>query len=212
MDEKGNQVKQKDEFGPIFSRLYSVFASRSGKHRAVYTRIADDITALNPSSVLEIGCGPGITSAMIAEKIPSAKIVCIDPSSTMVKIARKRFQKMSVEKNVSCTIGDSEATGLTGAFDVIFTSLSFHHWKNGIQDVERLIVNHMPRGEFVIYENLVSKSTKNGKPVHSHGITMDFVDEVEIPGVLKSYEIKGELIALKFSNTSTIGAETCLQP
>lgn len=189
-----------EEFGPIFSRIYAFFASRSRRHREVYAEISQDIMPLKPSSILEIGSGPGIAAAMLAEKLPDVKISCIDPSPTMVKIANRRFEKLSLAPRVKSTVGDSSNTGVDGHFDVIFSSLSFHHWQNGEEDLVKLVGKHMPKGTLIIYENLLPDSNADGKGGHGHGLSMKKIEMMQISGLIKTYKIQGELVALKFTN------------
>lgn len=200
MEDRNPSHKEKEEFGPVFSRIYSFFAGRSRKHREVYSRISSDIVALNPKRILEIGSGPGIAAAMIAQRLPDTSITCIDPSSTMVKIANRRFEKLSLSTRVHCSQGNSSDPGISGSFDAIFSSLSFHHWENGMEDLTRLISDHMHDGTFTIYENLLEGSGNGEKQGHSHGISLKFAESIEIPGVNKTFETTGGLVALRFSN------------
>lgn len=189
---------EKVEFGPFKSRLYSFFASRSREHKVVYEKIVSDMKTLNPRKVLDIGCGPGIVSAMIAETLPEAQIFCIDPSRSMVDIANRRFKKLKLEDRVYAKIGSSENINLDGNFDVIFTSLSFHHWKNGVEDLTKLVKKLLPRGIFIIYEHLMKGSGK-GQTAIRYGISKEFVESIVLTDFTKSYEIVGKLVILKFS-------------
>ena len=198
-DEK-KAIGEKEEFGPIFARLYSLFASRSGKHKAVYSKILEDMVSLNPSSILEIGSGPGIAAAIIAQKLPGTKITCVDPSTTMVKIANRRFEELSLAPRVRSEFGDSSKFVTTEKFDLIFSSLSYHHWRNGKKDLQELARKYLPAGTLIIYENFIGNgdSAKRGK--HQHGIGLNDIESIEIPGFKKTYEIDGKLVTVKFSN------------
>lgn len=201
MENKAGKHEEKAEFGPIFSRLYAFFSSHSRSQNKQYSRIAEDVSSMSPSTILEIGSGPGIEAAMIAQRLPDARITCIDPSPTMVKIANDRFRKLSLRDRAVSKLGNSSETGIEGTFDVIFCSQSFHHWENGMQDVQKLIGKHMTKGTFVIYENLVSDTHKGNRAIHGHGITKEFAETEEIPGTRKSLEIANDLVILKFSNS-----------
>ena len=201
MENKAGKHEEKAEFGPIFSRLYAFFSSRSRSQNKQYSRIAEDVASMSPSTILEIGSGPGIEAAMIAKRLPDARITCIDPSPTMVKISNDRFRKLSLMDRAVSKPGNSSETGIEGNFDVIFCSQSFHHWENGMQDVQKLIGKHMPKGTFVIYENLVSDTHKGNRAIRGHGITKEFAEAQTIPGTRKSFEIVNDMVILRFSNS-----------
>ena len=198
-DEK-KAIDDKEEFGPIFARLYSLFASRSGKHRAVYSKILEDVASLNPSSILEIGSGPGIAAAIIAQKLPGTKITCVDPSTTMVKIANQRFEELSLAPRVRSEFGDSSKFVTTEKFDLIFSSLSYHHWRNGNKDLQELARKYLPAGTLIIYENFIQNEDGAKSVKHHHGIGLKDIESIEIPGFRKTYEIEGKLVRVKFSN------------
>ena len=198
-DEK-KAIGEKEEFGPIFARLYSLFASRSGKHKAVYSKILEDMVSLNPSLILEIGSGPGIAAAIIAQKLPGTKITCVDPSTTMVKIANRRFEELSLAPRVRSEFGDSNKFVTTEKFDLIFSSLSYHHWRNGNKDLQELARKYLPAGTLIIYENFIQNEDGAKSVKHHHGIGLKDIESIEIPGFRKTYEMEGKLVRVKFSN------------
>ena len=198
-DEK-KAIGEKEEFGPIFARLYSLFASRSGKHKAVYSKVLEDMVSLNPSSILEIGSGPGISAAIIAQKLPGTKITCVDPSTTMVKIANRRFEELSLAPRVRNEFGDSSKFVTTEKFDLIFSSLSYHHWRNGNKDLQELARKYLPAGTLIIYENFIRNEDGAKSVKHHHGIGLKDIESIEIPGFRKAYEIEDKLVRVKFSN------------
>lgn len=190
--------EEKVEFGPFLSRLYSFFATRTGGHRKIYSTIARDAVKLNPATILEIGCGPGMASAMIARELPGSTITCVDPSPTMIDIANRRFEKLSIDNRVKGVVGSSANTSVEGKFDLIFTSISFHHWKDPEGDLEKLVKNHLGHGTLIIYENLVS--TSGEKSAHRHGISLDYAKGLEIPGTEKTYSVQEDLIIVRLNS------------
>ncbi len=202
MGNKSRNNEEKEEFGPLLARLYTFFATKSGKHQTVYSMISEDIASIHPTSILEIGSGPGIAAAMIAGKLPDVKIVCVDPSTTMTGIANRRFRRLSLTPRVTAMLGNSGSIDTDEHFDLIYTSLSFHHWKNGNSDLREIAKKYLSKGTIMIYENFIpdSRDKKNGK--HQHGIGMKDIESMEIPGFVKSYEIRKELVVVKFSNIS----------
>lgn len=198
MYNQNESSKEKEEFGPLLARIYTFFASKSGKHRLVYSSITEDVTSLHPSSILEIGSGPGIAAAMIARKLPDTRILCVDPSTTMTKIANRRFEKLSLSPRVKCILGNSSNIKTEELFDLIYTSLSFHHWSDGKRDLLELGKKLVPNGTLIIYENFISDNGNNKKMKHQHGICLRDVESFEIPGFVKNHTIHDGLVTVKF--------------
>lgn len=160
-------------FGPFFSRIYAFFVARPGK---TYRYIAEVIAALNPQSVLDVGCGPGTAIGMLAEKLPGARIVGADPSGSMVSICSRRLSAPIAEGRVSVVQGSSMDVSVDGKFDIIFTSLSFHHWNNREEGLKHLSTLLKPGGRIMIFEKL-SGSGKGG-----HSMSLQEAREITLPG------------------------------
>jgi tRNA (cmo5U34)-methyltransferase len=77
----------------------------------------------NPS-ILDIGSGTGLLSALLLEKYPLASLTLMDISANMLAIARQRF---SGNDHVSYTVGDYRGEELGGPYDIICSALSIHH-------------------------------------------------------------------------------------
>ena len=85
------------------SRWYDLF-TRSEKH---LTDISIQMLAVQPhESILEIGCGTGHTLVEFADKIESGKIIAMDISEGMLKVARKRIQTNTRKRCVEFCQGD----------------------------------------------------------------------------------------------------------
>ena len=97
--------KPKDEnFGFFTSRLYKVFSKTFPSMKSFYSFILSDIANYEFSSVLDIGCGPGILDVKIAQMFPKAKIYGIDPSKDMIKQAGSLAKRAGI-KNLEFAIG-----------------------------------------------------------------------------------------------------------
>ena len=75
-------------------------------------------------TILDLGCGTGRFSEGLATRF-SARVVGIDPSEKMLEQARRKRR----QDGVHYERGTAEAIPLTdGAVDMIFMSMSFHHF------------------------------------------------------------------------------------
>ena len=70
------------------------------------------------TDVLELGCGPGWSTAALAEALPSARITCVERSAAFVARARALLGPAASRARV--VRGSAEATGLPPAsFDFV---------------------------------------------------------------------------------------------
>jgi len=93
--------------------------------------LASQINLEQPMSILDIGCGPGNSTAVLAQRYPDANILGIDNSEEMIAAALKkyphlRFQRLDAGKDLA---------RLGQTFDVIFSNACIQ-W---IPNHERLI-------------------------------------------------------------------------
>lgn len=93
------------------SDLYLRFANeRTQPSKDLVARIRD----LTPASVMDIGCGPGNSTEVLAHTFPKADITGIDSSEAMIQAARKALPAVRFEVR--------DARDLEGEYDLIFSS------------------------------------------------------------------------------------------
>ena len=78
------------------------------------TRIADS----NPANVIDIGCGPGNSTAILAKTFPNAKILGVDSSENMIAAAQKEYPEMQWRV---CD-ASKELGAMAGEFDLVFSN------------------------------------------------------------------------------------------
>lgn len=78
-----------------------------------------------PLGVLDIGCGTGAITKVIASRLPDAHITGIDASSAMVQEATQRLADLA--RPVTILRGDIEAFEPTTTFDAAFSNLVLHN-------------------------------------------------------------------------------------
>jgi tRNA (cmo5U34)-methyltransferase len=75
-------------------------------------------------SVLDIGAGTGLLSAMLLEAYPRAALTLMDISEEMLGVAGKRF---AGRESIRFIVGDYREAELGGPYDIIASALSIHH-------------------------------------------------------------------------------------
>jgi trans-aconitate methyltransferase len=76
-------------------------------------------------SVLDIGCGDGEITALIAGKVSRGRVVGIDSSAEMIELARQRFPSKA-HPNLSFILKDAREIGFDCEFNLIFSNACLH--------------------------------------------------------------------------------------
>jgi ubiquinone/menaquinone biosynthesis C-methylase UbiE len=142
--------------------------SLAGKHAAkLYQAVVNAVEELNPSSLLDLGCGKGNLLTLLKSR--ERRLAGADLSLEMIKLARARLGD-----GVDLKLADSETLPWgSGSFDTITCTDSFHHYpcpEKVLQEVHRILG---PGGHLVIADpwapatfrwmvNLSFKFTRSG--------------------------------------------------
>ena len=95
-----------------------------GRRREIFTRLAT-LSGTRPGDrVLDVGCGTGYLTRILAPVVgPAGQVTGIDPSPPMIEHARRR-----APGNCSYLVGEGQALDLPDAsVDVVVSSLAVHH-------------------------------------------------------------------------------------
>ena len=99
-----------------FDRAAATYADAAVVQREVGNRLLErfDIMRIAPSVVLDVGCGPGIHTAALAQRFPDAMVIAADQSSAMVARAVPAASKPGwiARLTGSGKVGKGETRGL----------------------------------------------------------------------------------------------------
>lgn len=104
---------------------------------------------------LEIGSGPGFQTAEVMKRLSPDEIVCVEPSRDMLDAASDYMAERGFKNTVKLVEGFVEDTTLItslGQFDLVYSTLSMHHWGNPIFGLKNLMKALKPDGLMVIYD------------------------------------------------------------
>ena len=118
-----------------------------------------------PLCILDGGCGTGRLLRKIRGCYPDARLIGVDPAEGMIKKAR---QKMPDARFI---VGAAEALPLPeSSFDLVFSTISFHHWSDQVQGVREIRRVLRPGGQFlladVVLPPLLVKIIRHGRVRH----------------------------------------------
>jgi ubiquinone/menaquinone biosynthesis C-methylase UbiE len=181
-----------------FSRLYSRLTTFR-MMRDYYDSVAGQVVERVPAGrVLDIGTGPGRLPIAIATKDMYIRVSGLDLSQDMVKIATGLVAKKGLT-NVDFKTGNAmELPFEDREFDLVISTLSFHHWKEPDKALDEIYRVLREGGEAWIYDipkkanPLVWADMKKRYGflmsvfMHIHTFTEPFYDEKSLAGIAES--------------------------
>ncbi|MFP3045557.1 MAG: class I SAM-dependent methyltransferase [Thermocladium sp.] len=130
-----NSLKLLGRIAWIYSTLISI--PIRGLHELVIRNIPDR------SSVLDIGCGPGLLDVEL--QLRDNKVTCVDALIPMAKISMRR--------GIDVAVGSIEMLPLrASSFDVAITTLVMHQVKNRGKAISEVMTALKPGGYWVAAE------------------------------------------------------------
>jgi SAM-dependent methyltransferase len=119
-------------------------------------RIAADVAAVAPEGVrvLEVGCGPGRLSILLARR-HGLDVTGVDLDSAMIERARANAAPPGGgdERQPSFLVGDVASLAFPeGSFDLVVSTLSMHHWadpRGGLAEIGRVL---RPGGRALVWD------------------------------------------------------------
>ena len=167
----------------------------------MYSLAINDITRKGAGRILEVGAGPGDLAVHLAERMPESEIYCIDPSKTMRDIGMKKIKKRGLN-NMRYLLGSSRNVPLKLKFDVIFSTLSFHHWKDKSGSIAYLTKFLKPNGSIMIYEYDKDKLKTMPKLfMGAHALSRSDIENLHInPGYGIKTLKKGNFVVLEIKH------------
>jgi len=113
-------------------------------------RLLDSLPAA-PGRVVELGCGTGNLSLLLADRLPGARFIFVDGAPEMVEATRLRLSATAPEvaERSSFLHGTFEELELeAGSVDLVVASLSLHHVADLAPVYGMLARGMAPGGEF----------------------------------------------------------------
>ena len=133
-----------------YARVYALQVADGSQ--ALYELLVDELTPRlkDVAKVIDVGCGPGHPTELLARRLPDADVLGVDLSEIMIGIAK---QKREPRDNLRFEVGDALDLGHPdGVFDAAISFLSIKAWpdqQKGAQEMARLV---RPRGWVGVFE------------------------------------------------------------
>jgi ubiquinone/menaquinone biosynthesis C-methylase UbiE len=125
-------------------------ASRFSKYMKKYPELYQNLTKIVKKNIpkkvskpfiVDLGAGPGLLSLEIKRQIPNAKIIGVDPSDKMLKIAKENVKTVSFQE----MLGTSEKIPLkSNSADIVVSRFSLTYWDNprdSFTEINRVLIS-----------------------------------------------------------------------
>ena len=135
----GHDVDRFNRWASTYDRHWMQRIMFGPIQRSVLQLAAEQVC--RPGAILDVGCGTGKLLKSAETRFPGAKLVGIDAAIEMVKYAQTsnptgtiQFQRAMAE----------ELPFPNAYFDLVFSTMTFHHWPNqtrGVAEVARVLTS-----------------------------------------------------------------------
>jgi ubiquinone/menaquinone biosynthesis C-methylase UbiE len=151
-----------DEWGPSYEQHWMQRRIMGPVQQMVVDMAAEAVPS--PRSILDIGCGTGRLLRQAATRFPQAQLDGVDPAEGMIK---QGIALLPPGASIRLRQGTAEALPFSdGEFDLVLSTMSFHHWQDraqGVREVRRvlapggrwLLADVVPAGPFVLLSHLI---------------------------------------------------------
>lgn len=150
---KKEQVEQMfDNIAPTYDRLNHVLSFNID--RIWRKRVMRIVRRSHPAMIMDIATGTGDLAIAMAKRTEGAKILGIDLSEEMLRVARDKVAKLGFSERIVLQKGDAENlhTVADSSIDVVtvaFGVRNFEHLEKGLSELYRCL---KPGGKLVVLE------------------------------------------------------------
>jgi trans-aconitate 2-methyltransferase len=148
------------------------YARISALQQAMAAEVLSLLDLKDAKSVLDLGCGNGKVTAVIAARIPEGRVVGVDASAEMIAFASEHFSPETFP-NLSFAVSDIRGIGFREEFDLV-VSFNALHWIPKQDEALRAIhaamksggaaqLRLVPKGERKSLEDVLEETRKSPK-------------------------------------------------
>lgn len=130
-----------------FSRAAGTYDEHAAVQKEAAEKLADQLPEIAPTTILELGCGTGNYTRLLAERYPAARITALDFAAAMLAVARAKVR----EKLVTFHWQDAEVflRDQKESYDLITTNATMQ-WFDDLERTAGLLAKRLkPGGTFL---------------------------------------------------------------
>jgi len=125
-----------------------------------------------PECVLDVGCGTGRLLRKANKIWPDARLIGVDPAQGMIKQANQLLSDGEFHVAMAESLPLSDAS-----VDLVFSTMSFHHWTNQAKSLIEIARVLRPQGRFLLADimmppglSLIFRHFKRNSPTKTRGM------------------------------------------
>lgn len=197
-DNAGSQNHDLDSIGPGGAKAYSILSRIHPASRRLHRIVIEYVNGFQGNSILDVGCGTGNLIGMIARLHPNILLFGVDPNENMIAVASAKRKRFREPGRINFAVGNSGSVPFDGHFDLILSTISFHHWKDKQGGLVYLSGRLSSNGTLAIFEDFAGNGRVKAKGRFSHAMSMETAEALSIPGFEKEVHVKGNSILIQF--------------
>ncbi|MFD4430881.1 class I SAM-dependent methyltransferase [Nocardia sp. NPDC058497] len=146
------------------------YANISGLQRAMATDAVESVAVAGAENVLDVGCGDGFVTRLIAARVPGGSVLGIDPSPRMIEAARTADDQLT---NVDFQVGDVTTMTFTRDFGLVVSfnalhwvadqEIAYRHIAAALAPGGRVLVQYVCGGPRPSVEDIAMAVTRDGR-------------------------------------------------
>jgi SAM-dependent methyltransferase len=166
----------------VAAEAYDRFMGRFS--RLLAPQMADLAGVRGGQTALDVGCGTGMLTAVLVERLGAANVTGIDPSESFVAAARERFPGVRIER------GSAEALPFEDdAFDASIAQLVVHFMTDPIGGIREMARVTRPGGVVAacVWDHAGGQGPLSPFWAAAHELDHDVVDESKLAGAREGH-------------------------
>jgi len=148
----GHFSGQAGEYDNLMERLVPQYKKQ---HEIIYELLPEKST--NPLRVLDLGCGNGVLSELVLDKLPNAFVVGFDLTPRMLEVYENNLSKY--RGRYELMLGDYRFDSIGSHYDIILAGLTLQHltWgeRKDFYNLIYSILNH--NGSFILNDIIIDE-------------------------------------------------------
>ena len=146
-----------NDIAPTYDKLNHILSLNVDKswRRKAIRRLKKSLAGVERPIVLDVACGTGDSTILLAKTLDHTRIHAIDISEKMLEIGKEKVEKLKYEERMKISFSSSSAESIVfhdNVFDAVFVAFgvrNFSDREKGLKEILRVL---KPNGTLVILE------------------------------------------------------------